>query len=140
MNWIKRLNSIRKRNEKQKSTDKIFLEYLAEALHLQGKGEISTIVSNLKRIEEQRQTYRRLAPLSKRFSENLNTTSVIQTLPTGETVEITDKERMENAIIDENKAKYHQSEDSYPFLKEPLRAVFGEYGETEATEEVLEGE
>ena len=126
-----------KKNAKKYRQD--FLVYLAEALHLQGKGEISTIVSTLKRIEEQRQTYKRLAPLRKRFCENLNTTSVIKTLSSGNTLEITEKVAMENAIIEENKEKYHQSENSCPFLNEPLRTAFGEYGETNATEEVLGG-
>ena len=126
--------------KKAKKHRQDFLVYLAEALHLQGKGKISTIVSNLKRIEEQRHTYRRLAPLKKTFHENLSTTSVIQTLPTGATIEITDREPMEAAIIKENKKKYHQSETSCPFLKEPLRTAFGAYGETKATDEVLQGE
>ena len=46
---------------------------------------------------------------------------------------------MVQAIIAENEKKYHQCENTCPFLLPPLRQQFGAYGETTATEQVLSG-
>ena len=116
-----------------------FLEYLATNLEAEGKGKKAQIVRNLKTIEEQRVTFRRLRHLSKKFGGNLNTTSVIITHPSGQKVEITEKDQMEKEIIKENVKKYHQCEDTCPFLQSPLKELFGSYGETPAASKVMEG-
>ena len=46
---------------------------------------------------------------------------------------------MEAAIIAENKHKYHQTEDTCPFMKHPLNNHFGNLGVGPLTEDVLEG-
>ena len=47
---------------------------------------------------------------------------------------------MEEAIINENIHKYHQTETTCPFLNDPnLKDTFGEYGETEEIDKVTEG-
>ena len=46
---------------------------------------------------------------------------------------------MEKEIIRENKSKYHQTEDTCPFMQDPLMNHFGEYGQGPATEQLLEG-
>ena len=117
-----------------------FLEALAEAKEQNGEGQKAKIIKQLKKTEEQRELFRGLKPLSKKFGQNLATTSVIVTLPGGLKAEITDKEGMVRAIIKENKQKYHQCEDSCPFLQYPLIEEFGAYGNTENIEKVLKGE
>ena len=115
------------------------LESLALALEKEGKGKKSQLIKDMKQREEQRSTFRKLRSLNAKYSENMSTTSVVITNPDGSSTEITDKNQMVQAIIRENINKYHQCEDSCPFLKQPLRDIFGAYGETDATEEVLQG-
>lgn len=52
---------------------------------------------------------------------------------------INDKEQMVRAIIQKNIHKYHQTELTGPFLKEPLQETSGDYGETSAPEQVSDG-
>ena len=47
---------------------------------------------------------------------------------------------MEKAIIDENRKKYHQIEESCPFINQPLRNHFGDIGVGPCTEAALKGE
>ena len=117
-----------------------FLDSLAEAKEKNGEGTKANIISNIKRTEEQRTSYRSLRRLKKKFQQNLATTSVMLTMPNGSTVELTDKDEMVTAIIHENRKKYHQSEDTCPFLQRPLRDEFGPYGATDNLEKVLRGE
>jgi hypothetical protein len=58
----------------------------------------------------------------------------------GMKVDITEKEKMEEFIIDENQYKYHQTEDTCPFLKYPMRTQFGDFGEGPAADLVLNGQ
>ena len=116
-----------------------FLEYLASSLEKDGQGKKASNIRNLKQIEEQRTTFRRLRHLSKKFGDNLSTTSVIITHEDGTKVEISGKEEMESAIIAENIKKFHQCEESCPFLQPPLSDIFGQYGETSAADEVMKG-
>lgn len=117
-----------------------FLDSLAEAKEKNGEGTKAKIISSLKLIEEQRSSYRSLKRLKKKFQQNLATTSVTLKMPNGDMVELTDKDDMVTAIIQENKKKFHQSEDTCPFLQQPLREEFGQYGATDNLEKVLRGE
>ena len=116
-----------------------FLEYLASALEKEGQGKKSKIVANLIKIEEQRRLYRRLKPISRKFADNLSTTSVVKTQQDGSQIEISQKEEMEEAIIQENISKYHQCESTCPFLKPPLRNLFGPYGDSISSDQVING-
>ena len=115
-----------------------FLESLVHALEAEGKGKQATIIEGLIKTEHQQQTFRKLKPISRKFSEKLSTTSVIIN-NNGVTEELTRKEQMEKAIILENKKKFHQCEATRPFLAEPLRSQFGKFGKTETTEAVING-
>ena len=133
------LQTYKQLKKEAKTMRESFLEYLATNLEKEGKGKKANIVRNLKTIEEQRVTFRRLRHLSKKFGGNLNTTSVIITHPSGQKVEITEKDQMEEEIIRENVKKYHQCEDTCPFLQSPLKELFRNYGETTATTQVMDG-
>ena len=133
-------NKVYKSKKKEAaSLRRSFLDYLATALEQDGQGKKANIIKNLIKIEEQRATYRRLAVLSKKCNDNLSTTTVLVTLPSGRKVEISEKQEMENAIIAENTKKYHQCENSCPFLTSPLTEVFGSFGETSASTQVMNG-
>ena len=116
-----------------------FLEYLATALAKEGQGKKSRIVENLIKIEEQRRLYKRLKPISRKFGENLSTTLVVKTQPDGTQIEISQKAEMERAIISENVAKYHQCEETCPFLRPPLSTLFGPYGDSSQSDKVMDG-
>ena len=124
--------------EEHKEERKSFLEELAEATERMGKGKKASHLRQLTMREEQREMFRRLKYICK-TTANLATTFVTITNSEGDKTDITEKEQMEETIINENRKKYHQSEKSCPFLKDPLLEDFGDYGEGYATEEVREG-
>ena len=126
---------------KKKAVDlrKTHLEQLAEALEKDGKGKKAQILKDMQLREEQRAMFKKLRPLNKKHSDNLSLTTVTITQPDGSTVEVTDEAPMVQAIINENLKKYHQNEDTCPFLQPSLKRQFGNFGETSATERVLQG-
>ena len=115
-----------------------YLEGLAEAWESEGKGSKSAKLKNLIATEEQRELFRKLRRITK-GTENLSTTMVKVKNEEGNEREITEKEGMENVIRDENRKKYHQTENTCPFLIPPLVNDFGMYGEGPKTEEVFKG-
>jgi hypothetical protein len=125
---------------KKKAVDlrESFLDSLAHALEAYGKGSKAKIIEGIIKMEAQRRSFLKLKPLSKRFSENLSTTSVIINQD-GETKELTRKSEMEREIIKENRKKFHQSEATCPFLQSPLCEEFGSFGESKIAEEVMNG-
>ena len=70
--------------------------------------------------------FRKIACINKKH-QDLSTTFVLEETDQG-TRKITDKDEMEKVIINANKDKYHQTEDSCPFMKEPLCSDFGYLG------------
>ena len=98
-----------------------------------------SIIKSLIKTEEQRDLYRRLKKISGKLGENMSTTSVEVKNNDGSCTKIVSKKKMERAIIEENIVKYHQTEQSCPFLHDPLRSQFGEFGEGPAMEEVRAG-
>ena len=46
----------------------------------------------------------------------------------GEKMDITDRQQMEAMITDENRKKYHQTENTCPFKSYPLYDDFGDIG------------
>ena len=115
-----------------------FLEDLANAMEKAGKGKKASNLRNLIQVEDQREMYRKLKYITKK-TENLGTTFVTVQDGEGNKIDITGKQEMEAAIIDENRSKYHQTETTCPFLRTPLKNVFGEYGEGEASQAVRNG-
>ena len=124
-----------KKNHRKLRDD--FLTELAEALQKAGKGKKSTIVKNLIALENQRAMYRKLAAVYNK-AKDVSTKSITVSTPQGSKV-ITEQKEMEKAIIQENRHKYHQTEDTCPFMKNPLKADFGPLGKGPKTEEALKG-
>ena len=71
-------------------------------------------------------------------SSNLATTFV-QQKEDGVIRDIVDQVEMEQAIIDSNRIKYHQCEQSCPFLQPPLVQDFGFCGEGPQMENFMQG-
>ena len=129
-------------NKQKKEASKLgltYLESLAEALEEAGKGKKAKIIQQIIKTEAQKTSYKKLSKLNKKKDANLSTTAITMNLPDGSKKEITEKAAMEKAIINENIKKFHQSEDTCPFLQGDLRQQMGEYGETVEVERVLDG-
>ncbi len=126
---------IRSKHKEHRST---FIESLASALEAHGKGNKATIVRTLLEQEAQRAMFRRIGRILGK-GQNLSSTHVTITNEDGSKTDLTKKEDMENAIIDENIKKYHQTEPTCPFHHQPLLDHFGFYGEGPATSSVYLG-
>ena len=72
--------------------------------------------------------------------DNNLTTKFIQVTENGQSRDVTDQKNMEDYIIKSNQEKYHQTEDSCPFLQEPLLSDFGYHGEGANFEAFCRGE
>ena len=88
-------------------------------------------------MECRREMFRKLKAVNKR-NKDLSTKFVTMNTPEGK-VRITDKVQMEDAIINENRGKYHQTESTCPFMQQPLRQHFGDKGVGPKTESLLDG-
>jgi hypothetical protein len=95
------------------------------------KEKKSAIIRNLLWIEDQKSTFAKLGRITKK-NENLSITS-IKVTNNGVQRELCNKKEIEEAIIKENKHKYHQTEIYCPFLSEPLLSDFGQFGEGTGT-------
>lgn len=126
--------ALKKKSEKLREN---FTEELAKALEKKGKGKRAKIVASLVATERQREMFRRLKVIHQK-QQDLSTKFVTVNTPQGKVI-ITDKYHMEKAIINENKDKYHQTEQSCPFMHSPLRQHFGDKGLGPYTEDVLKG-
>ena len=125
---------LKKNSRKDRSE---YLESLAAALEKAGKGKKAKLITTIQKAEANRQMFRKLARINKKM-QDLSTKSVTIQTPTGEK-EITEKKELEEAIINSNRHKYHQTEDTCPFMKEPLVSDFGHLGQGPKTEKVLRG-
>ena len=85
-----------------------------------------------------RDVYKKLRVITKKLS-NLGTLYVTVKDSNGEKKEISNRKEMEKAITEENRAKYHQSEETCPFLQPPLDEQFGITGQGPSTTAVLQG-
>ena len=133
-NLFKMYRSLKKEHVKHRED---FLNSLASAMEKAGKGKKANNVKALISVEAQRAIFRRLAAINKKTAD-LSTKCVTVTDEKGQRV-ITDKKEMEEAIINENRHKYHQTESSCPFMTEPLKSHFGKLGKGPHTEDVLQG-
>ena len=129
----KEYNKIKDNHKEHRQT---FLENLAEALSESGKGSQASHLKQLVLREEQRTTFRRIKRL--KGESNLATTFV-QKNDNGIIQDIVDQTEIEEAIIQENRQKYHQCEMSCPFLQPPLVQDFGFCGNGPQMEKFVNG-
>jgi hypothetical protein len=115
-----------------------FIEELAEAQATAGNKKKAQILKEMIQVEKQRSVFRRISLIAGE-KQNLGTTFVEVKDQKGKIEQITDRHQMEAAIINENRKKYHQTENSCPFHSEPLKSHFGNYGEGPQSEAVAKG-
>jgi exonuclease III len=115
-----------------------FIDELAEAQAEAGNKKKAQILKDMIQVEKQRSVFRRISLIAGE-KQNLGTTFVEVKDSNGNIEQITDQHQMEVAIINENRKKYHQTENSCPFHSEPLKSHFGNYGEGPQSEAVAKG-
>lgn len=128
-------HQLKKRSGKQARAT--FLQRLALAKADKGDTDAETELSNLIRVEEQRERFR-IIKQAHAASQRGGLTRVTSTSPDGSTVESTSKEEIEAACLAENDSRFSQAKDT-PFLTEPLLADFGLLGKSEVVQAVLNG-
>ncbi len=88
--------------------------------------------------EKQREASRRIkATLQKLRKSGITTVDIIN--PQGDTIELTTKQDIEQACMNENKEKFLQTQHT-PCMREPLRSLLGRYGDTEFAKTILSGQ
>jgi hypothetical protein len=113
------------------------LENLAEALAEQGNSDKEKMLKALRSREQQRATARKIKFLRGKIRTN-STTLVTVTDADGTKINITQREAIEKAILDNNHKKFRQSA-STPFYMFPLKEEFGFKGLTPAAQVTLAG-
>ena len=96
-----------------------YLDDLATALAKQNKTTKASMVKQLTTLEEQRSVFRRLKIVNHKIS-NLSTSHITIKKEDGTREEISDPNKMDHAFCEENRKKYHQTENTCPFMTEPL--------------------
>ena len=129
----------RKLKAKQHKLCENFLDSLAEALEKAGKGKKAKHIKRITTMENQRMMFRKLAAINQK-SPDLSIKSTMITKKDGTKSIVTDKRKMETAIINKNRKKYHQTENSCPFMCSPLKDEFGHLGIGPSTDAVLQGD
>ncbi len=124
--------------KQHKQLRKNFLLDLADALAERGKAKKSTIVRNLIKLEDQREMFRKLKYITKNDS-NLGTTFITIKNDDGTKTDLTEKREIEEALIRENRQKYHQTENTNPFFREPLRSDLGDLADGPRVQDVIQG-
>ena len=142
-NLVKELNIVYEEYKELKGKDRelrnSYLEQLAETMEQYGEGNKAGYLRQLIIAEENKEMYRKIARVTKKV-ENMGTTFVTIKDENGRKKDVIEKDQMEEEIINENRKKFHQTEGTCPFLQPMLKKDFGDYGEGEATNQVLKGE
>lgn len=129
----------RKKIQEDKVADQrrqTYLEQKAAAVAHEKDIDKQTVYKTLIDREKTRNSHRKINhALGKTRTAGLTKVEVVQD---GEVVDITEKEAMEEACMQENDSKYHQTE-STPCMQEPLRSLLGEVGETDFAQSILQG-
>jgi hypothetical protein len=115
-----------------------WLEELASARAIDGIRKVATEVRQL----EQREKQRRNARLIRRANGRLRSGGISSVIaPVGENydwVEVTDKKRIEQALLDENQRRFNQACDT-PFMTHPLYNAVGPLGIGKGAQDILNG-
>jgi hypothetical protein len=121
-----------------RQTRNTFLEKKARELGKEKKVKQQTIMKQLIIREKQREASRRIkATLNKVRKGGITTVNILT--PQGDTIELTTKQDIEQACMDENKAKFLQTQHT-PCMREPLRSLLERYGDTDFANTILSGQ
>ncbi len=113
------------------------LENLAEAMAQKGDSTKEKMLKALREREQQRQTARKIRYLQGKL--RVSSTTMVTTIdPSGNKVDITDQEGIEQATLKSNEEKFRQSSHT-PFYQPPLKDDFGFKGLTTNAQAALAG-
>ncbi len=115
-----------------------WMEDLASALAAVGKLSQATHLRNLVAREQQRRSFRHIRHMNGKLRHGSVTSVVAPSSTDGAWMEVSDKEGMEKACLDENQRRFRQANDT-PFMVEPLRSAIGDLGIGAAADAVLAG-
>ena len=116
---------------------KTYREKLAQARAAEGNTKAVSEIKSIMHREKQRKTARRVKRALKK-TVGMGTTKV-HVVNNGVTSEITNKEEMETAILQENHSKFHQTEGWCPLLNGQLARDLGLMGDGPKVPDVLNG-
>ena len=114
-----------------------WLETLAEARAEEGNLTQEQEIKNMLRREEQRKTARIIKRVNGKLRSG-SVTSVVAPNSSGEWEEVTTKEGIEKALLEENERRFNQARDT-PFLVPPLADLVGPLGTGPMAEAILQG-
>ena len=120
-----------------KKKRKAFLEDLAQAIAESTDKKQASVYRQLIHREAQRESGRKVrAALGKGIKGGIKRVEIVN--ENGEVEEIITKHGIERVCLDENEAKYRQTQQT-PCMTNPLRRVLGLFGDTEFCDKVLDG-
>jgi hypothetical protein len=119
------------------STRQSWLLALCEARAAEGNTTKEAELQNRIRIEDQRRTARVIKRVNGKLRSG-SVTSVVAPDKDGRWREVTEKEDIEMALLEENERRFTQAADT-PFLQDPLLRLVGKMGTGPAAEAILRG-
>jgi sensor c-di-GMP phosphodiesterase-like protein len=125
-------------NQAAESLSREYRHQLAAAKEDAGNIPAATHLRNMNRIESQRQLFRNIRYMEEKLMAG-STTQVTVTSPDGRTIELTTREEVEKAIMEENERKFHQTEGGSQLLSARFVRDIGKFGDGPAVPEVLAG-
>jgi hypothetical protein len=125
-----------KLKKSSKQLRETYLEQLASAVAAKGNTKKVSILKQLQSREAERSTARKIKFLREKLSRT-STYMVSVTLPDGTMADLTEKKKMEKAIITSNKKKFQQSFGT-PFYNNPYNKMFGYLGLTHFAKKALD--
>ena len=131
---MKQYKKQKKEAQKLRTT---FLQGKAEAMAEENNTKVEKILKQLLAHEAQRTSARRIKATLGKLSSGSVTKVDVQTAE-GRVEEVTTKEGIERACMEENEKKYRQTQNT-PCMKEPLLNDLGYLGTTEECEQILRG-
>ena len=105
---------------------------------MQGTLKRATHLRNMNRIEAQRQLFRNIRYMEEKLSTG-SMTQVAVTSPDGRTTELTQRDKVEKAVMAENERKFHQTEGGSQLLSDRFVQDIGKFGNGPAVADILEG-
>ena len=135
------LRKAHKFRRKVKKRDALFrIEHLTNlVMEKEQHGDKSSAIylRELKHIEQTLKKHRHIKFVEKKFEKTL-TTFVTKTLDDGTILELTDKDALEQEIINKNLQKYHQTEDSCQLFDDPICQEIVHLRDGPAREQILD--
>lgn len=130
----------KKIKRQSKTLRQTYLESLVTAISEEKQTNRSSELKAMQDREQLRETYRKISAVRNKNMKKALVEVQLRHATSGEIKRITDKKRMEQAIIQNNKQKYQQTKGQCPLTKGTLLQHLGYLADTQASDEILTGE